>query len=118
MLIADADRVYDPTDPSDRLHLGLRGTTSEAELHALESRMHQGKLNKARRGELFTRVPVVYVRSPDGGIALDPDEQVRSVVAPVFAKFAELGSVRKAHAYLVANDIRLGLRVYKGPGKG
>ena len=118
MLIADADGVYDPTDPSDRLLLGLRGMMSEAELHVLKSRMHQGKLNKARRGELFTCVPRGYVRTPDGGIALDPDEQVRSVVALVFAKYAELGSLTKVHAYLVANNIQLGLRVYKGPGKG
>ncbi len=118
VLIADADGVYDPTDPSDRLLLGLRGMMSEAELHVLKSRMHQGKLNKARRGELFTCVPRGYVRSPDGGIALDPDEQVRSVVALVFAKFAELGSLTKVHAYLVTHNIQLGLRVYKGPGKG
>ena len=118
VLIADADGVYDPTDPSDRLLLGLRGMMSEAELHVLKSRMHQGKLNKARRGELFTCVPVGYVRPPGGGIALDPDEQVRSVVALVFAKYAELGSLTKAHAYLVANNIQLGLRADKGPGKG
>src|SRR3954464_11749601 len=118
VLIADADGVYDPTDPNDRMLLGLRGMMSEAEVHVLKARMHQGKLNKARRGELFTCVPVGYVRSPEGGIGLDPDEQVRSVVALVFAKYAELGSLTKAHAYLVANNIQLGLRVYKGPGKG
>lgn len=118
VLIADADGVYDPTDPSDRLLLGLRGMMSEAELHVLKSRMHQGKLNKAKRGELFTCVPMGYVRSPDSGIAFDPDEQVRSVVALVFAKFVELGSLTKVHAYLVANNIQLGLRVYKGSGKG
>jgi hypothetical protein len=49
---------------------------------------------------------------------MDPDEQVRSAVSLVFAKFAELGSLTKAHAYFAANDIQLGLRVYKGPGKG
>lgn len=118
VLLADADGVYDPTDPNDRMLLGLRGMMSEAEVHVLKTRMHQGKLNKARRGELFTCVPVGYVRSPDGGIALDPDEQVRSVVSLVFAKFAELGSLTKAHAYFAANDIQIGSRVYKGPGKG
>jgi DNA invertase Pin-like site-specific DNA recombinase len=118
VLIADADGVYDPTDPSDRLLLGLRGMMSEAELHVLKSRMHQGKLNKAKRGELFTCVPRGYVRSPDGGIALDPDEQVRSVIALVFAKYTEFGSLTKVQAYLLANQIQLGLRVYKGPGKG
>ena len=53
---------------------------SEAELHILRARLHQGKLNKVRRGELFRCVPVGYMRVPDDGIARDPDEQVRSVV--------------------------------------
>src|SRR5207248_2430320 len=72
VLLADADGVYDPTDVNDRMLLGLRGMMSEAELHVLRSRLHQGKLNKARRGELFTCVPIGYLRTPDGGIALDP----------------------------------------------
>ena len=118
VLLANADGVYDPADFNDRLLLGLKGTMSEAELHILRARLHQGKLNKARRGELFTCVPVGYVRSSEGGIALDPDEQVRSVVSLVFAKFVELGSLTKAHAYFVANGIQFGQRVYKGPGKG
>src|SRR5438477_9210556 len=118
VLLADADGVYDSADFNDRLLLGLKGTMSEAELHVLRSRLHQGKLNKARRGELFTCVPIGYVRTPDGGIALDPDEQVRAVVTLVFAKYAELGSLTKTHAFFVANGIRLGLRVYKGADKG
>src|SRR5436309_9244929 len=52
------------------------------------------------------------------GIALDPDEQVRSVVALVFTKFAELGSLTKTHAFFVTHGIRLGVRVYKGADKG
>jgi DNA invertase Pin-like site-specific DNA recombinase len=118
VLIGDADGVYDPTDANDRMLLGLRGMMSEAELHVLRSRLHQGKLNKARRGELFTCVPIGYVRTPDGGIALDPDEQVRSVVALVFTKFAELGSLTKTHAFFVTHGIRPGLRLYKGADKG
>jgi DNA invertase Pin-like site-specific DNA recombinase len=118
VLIGDADGVYDPTDPNDRILLGLRGMMSEAELHVLRSRLHQGKVNKARRGELFTCVPIGYVRTPDGGIALGPDEQVRSVVPLVFTKFAELGSLTKTHAFFVANGVPLGLRVYKGADKG
>jgi len=118
VLIGDADGVYDPTDMNDRMLLGLRGMMSEAELHVLRTRLHQGKLNKARRGELFTCVPIGYVRSTDGGIALDPDEQVQSVIKLVFDKYAELGSLRKTHAFFVANGIKLGQRVYKGPNKG
>src|SRR5271156_6634733 len=57
VLIGDADGIYDPTDYNDRLLLGLRGMMSEAELHVLRPRLHHGKLNKARRGGLFTCVP-------------------------------------------------------------
>ena len=61
--VCDADGLYDPTDYNDRLLLGLKGTMSEAELHILRQRMHQGELNKARRGELFSKVPIGYVRT-------------------------------------------------------
>jgi DNA invertase Pin-like site-specific DNA recombinase len=118
VLLADADGVYDPRDVNDRLLLGLKGTLSEAENHVLRTRLHQGKLNKARRGKLFTCIPIVYVRSADGGIALDPDEQVRSVVAMVFDLFAEFGSVPKVHAHFVAHNLSLGMRAYRGPQRG
>ena len=42
--------------------------------------MYQGKLNKARRGELVVRTPAGYVKSPTGEVALDPDEQARDVI--------------------------------------
>ena len=42
-LIADLDGIYDPGQYNDRLLLGLKGTLSEAELHILKQRMHQGR---------------------------------------------------------------------------
>src|SRR6266511_5356464 len=71
-LIADLDGVYDPTQYNDRLLLGLKGTMSEAELHVLKQRMYQGRLSKARRGELSFPLPIGYVWGPDGTIAFDP----------------------------------------------
>jgi DNA invertase Pin-like site-specific DNA recombinase len=118
VLLADADGVYDPTDPNDRMLLGLRGMMSEAELHVLRSRLLQGKRNKARRGEAFGFVPIGYVRTPGGGVELDPDEQARAAVRLVFEKVAELGSARRAHAFLVTHDIQLGVRSFAGPDKG
>jgi DNA invertase Pin-like site-specific DNA recombinase len=118
VLLADADGVYDPLDYNDRMLLGLRGMMSEAELHVLRSRLHQGKLNKARRGELFNLAPIGYVRTPEGGIALEPDEQARAAVRLVFEKVAALGSARQAHAWLIAHDVRLGVRPHRGPDKG
>src|SRR5437764_10657449 len=75
-LLADQDGLYDPTDYNDRLLLGLKGTMSEAELHVLRSRMYQGLLNKARRGEVYNHPPSGYVKLPTGTFTLDPDEQV------------------------------------------
>ncbi len=49
-LLTDMDGMYDPADYNDRLLLGLKGTMSEAELHMMCQRMHQGRSNKARRG--------------------------------------------------------------------
>jgi len=57
-LLADQDGLYDPTDFNDRLLLGLQGTFSEAELHTLRGRLNAGRLNKARRGELFSHSPI------------------------------------------------------------
>ena len=90
--LADSDGVYDPNDPNDRMLLGLKGMISEVELHTLRNRLTQGILHKARRGEFFTVVPIGYVRLPDDKLALDPDEQVQSVVRLIFEKFQELGS--------------------------
>ena len=75
-LLGDDDGLYDPTDFNDRLLLGLKGIMSEAELHFLRLRMHEGRLNKARRGELFNHAPIGYVREPGGGLALDPDDKL------------------------------------------
>ena len=45
---------------------------SEAELHILKQRMYQGKLNKARRGELVVGAPIGYVKSPTGEVDVRP----------------------------------------------
>src|SRR5215470_2650622 len=105
-LLADQDAVYDPTDHNDRLLLGLTGMMSEAELHLLRSRLYQGRLNKARRGELLHHPPLGYVRLPSGDLALDPDEQVQAVVRLIFDEFERQGSVHGLLRYLVHHGIR------------
>src|SRR4051812_13572308 len=92
-LLGDYDGLYDPTAFNDPLLLGLKGIMSEAELHFLHARMHEGRLSKARRGELFNHPPTGYVREPGRGLALDPDEQARDVVRIVFDQFDPPGSL-------------------------
>ena len=117
-LIADLDGVYDPAQYNDRLLLGLKGTMSEAELHILKQRMHQGKLNKARRGDLIMLLPIGYLRRPSGEVVLDPDEEVQAVVQIIFAKFEELGTLHSTLRFLVAQDIKVPVRAYSGLTKG
>jgi DNA invertase Pin-like site-specific DNA recombinase len=117
-LLADADGVYDPAEYNDRLLLGLKGTMSEAELHLLKQRMQGGRLAKARRGELAIPLPLGYVRRASGEAALDPDEQVQTVVRLVFGKFAELGTLHGVLRWLVDHGIQLGIRLRSGPDTG
>jgi DNA invertase Pin-like site-specific DNA recombinase len=117
-LLADQDGLYDPTDYNDRLLLGLKGTMSEAELHILRSRMYQGLLNKARRGEVYNHPPSGYVRLPAGEFALDPDEQVQSIIRLIFDQFERLGTMHRLLRYLVKNGIRMPIRPHAGPNRG
>jgi Recombinase/Recombinase zinc beta ribbon domain len=91
---------------------------SEAELHVLKQRLHQGKLSKARRGELASALPTGYVRQANGEITLDPDEQVQQVVRLIFRKFDELGTLHAVLQYLVRHEITLGIRERCGEAKG
>jgi hypothetical protein len=91
---------------------------SEAELHVLQQRLNQGRLAKARRGELIAGVPTGYVQRPSGEVAFDPDEQVQHVIRLVFRKFTELGTLNAVLQYLVRQGIQIGIRVREGPAKG
>jgi DNA invertase Pin-like site-specific DNA recombinase len=110
VLLADADGVYDPTEYSDRLVLGLTGMMNEAELHILKQRMYQGKLNKARRGELIVSAPAGYVKSPAGQVTFDPDEQAQGVIRLVFDQFDRRGTVHGVLRSLIAAGVRLPVR--------
>jgi DNA invertase Pin-like site-specific DNA recombinase len=117
-LLADQDGVYDPTNYNDRLLLGLKGTMSEAEIHLLRSRMYEGLLNKARRGEVYNHAPIGYVKSPNGGLALDPDEQVQSVVRLIFEQFERQGTVCALLRYLVQHQILMPVRPHHRQFRG
>ena len=102
--------IYDPADHNDRLLLGLNGTMSEAELHVLKERMYQGKLNKARRGELIGTPPIGYVRLASGEWAIDPDEQVQTTVRLIFDQFDREATLHGLLRYLVHHGIRIPVR--------
>jgi DNA invertase Pin-like site-specific DNA recombinase len=74
VLVADGERLYDPGAYHDRLLLGLSGIMSEAELHQIKIRLHQGERQKATRGELRMPLPVGLMQMRDGTVTFNPDE--------------------------------------------
>jgi DNA invertase Pin-like site-specific DNA recombinase len=115
VLIADGERLYEPTVYHDRLLLGLSGIMSEAELHQLRIRLHQGERQKAARGELRLPLPAGLARARSGEIILHPDEQVQRRLEFVFRKFAELQSAKAVMRELRRHDLPLPVRPLRGP---
>ena len=106
-LIVDEDGVYDPRHPNDRLLLGMKGTMSEMELSIFRQRSLEALKQKARRGELFLNVAVGYLKVSHDRIEQDPDRRIQEALALVFAKFAEMQSVRQVHLWLRQERIAL-----------
>ncbi len=115
VLIADGERLYDPGVYHDRLLLGLSGIMSEAELHQIRTRLHQGERQKAARGELRMPLPAGLTHSREGGIILTPDEEVQERLRLVFAKFRELRSAKAVMRYLRRAGLVLPVRPVHGP---
>lgn len=106
-LIADGDGIYDPSEYSDRLVLGLKGTISEAELHLIKGRLIAGMRHKAAKGELRVALPAGLEYDPAGQPVLCADEAVREAITTVFRRFTELGSARQVMLSLRDDGLEL-----------
>ncbi|ABE35777.1 DNA binding, excisionase family domain protein [Paraburkholderia xenovorans LB400] len=106
-LLIDEDGIYDPRQPNDRLLLGMKGTLSEMELSTFRQRSQAALDQKAKRGELFTSVPIGYVRAQGNRIEKDPDTRVREALDLAFRKFREFGSVRQVLLWIRQECIEL-----------
>src|ERR1700704_859849 len=115
VLIADGERLYDPSAYHDRLLLGLSGIMSEAELHQIKVRLHQGERQKAARGELRLPLPAGLTYGRDGGVTLNPDEEVQERLHLVFTKFRELRGAKAVMRYLQCSNLLLPVRLMNGP---
>src|SRR6201993_1979954 len=106
-LIADEQQIYDLNYLDDQLVLGIKGTLSVVELKVLRQRMQAGQESKARRGELFKRLPVGYARDLTGKVVLHPDERIGEAIRLVFMKFRERWSIRQTFQWFRDHDIEL-----------
>jgi DNA invertase Pin-like site-specific DNA recombinase len=112
VVIVDEQAVYTPRDYNDQLLLGLKGQMSEAEQYWMRLRMEGGRLNKARRGELYFHPPSGYewdaVRSR---FRFDADERVQRAVRLVFERFGIDGSAYGIVRYFARHELLLPIRV-------
>lgn len=111
VVIVDEQAVFTPRDYNDRLLLGLKGTMSEAEQYWMRLRLQGGKMNKARRGELFFVPPTGYEwDDTTGRFRFDPDEQVQRALRLVFERFRLDGSAYAVMRYFAQHRLQLPTR--------
>lgn len=91
-LVIDEDGCYDPADFNDGLLLGIKGTIAQAELHIIRARLHGAMMNKAKKGELALPPAIGFCHDDEGGIIVDPDQEVQASIRQVFGLFREVGS--------------------------
>jgi DNA invertase Pin-like site-specific DNA recombinase len=115
-LIADEQQVYDLNYLDDQLVLGIKGTLSVVELRVIRQRLQAGQESKARRGELFKRLPIGYALDATGKVVFHPDRRVYEAIQTVFTKFRELWSVRHTFQWFRDHDVELPANPIQGTG--
>ena len=113
-LIADEQQVYDLNYLDDQLVLGIKGTLSVVELKVLRHRLQAGQESKARRGELFKRLPVGFVLDAMGKVVLHPDQRLSDAIKLVFVKFRERWSIRQTFQWFRDHDVELPVNPIQG----
>ena len=82
-----------------------------------KTRLLGGIRNKAARGELRRGLPVGFVwGDEDGEVRFHPDEAVCVAIRTVFARFAELGSVRRVWLWLRTEGLSFPMQTRYGGG--
>ena len=96
-IIIDLEAIYDPNYTNDRLLLGMKGTLSELEVSLFRQRSQEALNQKARRGELYTTIPIGYTVIKDGVDRLEKDsnKRIQNSLMLVFKKFKEFRSARQ-----------------------
>jgi DNA invertase Pin-like site-specific DNA recombinase len=109
-LLIDQETIYAPRQGNDRLLLGLKGSLNEYELDLLRQRSLAARYQKAQRGELVVTAPVGYVKTAEQKLEKDPDRRVQEAIKLIFAKFAELTTVRQTLLWFLEHGLELPAR--------
>jgi DNA invertase Pin-like site-specific DNA recombinase len=117
-LLIDEESVYDPTLANDRLILGIRGLIDENELETLRRRMQVSREEKAQRGKLRIQPPTGFVYDHQGGMRMDPDEEVRGTIRLFFEQFHHFGNAGAVVCYFNEHNLRFPTRYSGGVREG
>lgn len=86
---------------------GSKGTMSEWELGVMRQRSLEALRLKAARGELYTTVPIGFLRTRDNRLELDPDQRIQDAIRLVFRQFTATGSLRQALLWFRSEGVDL-----------
>ena len=75
---------------------------------------YDGRDEKARRGELKTRLAPGFAHDSTGKLVLHPDQRVRDSILRIFRKFRELWSARQVFMWFHDNEIVLPVNHWGG----
>ncbi len=84
----------------------------------MRQRSFEALRQKAARGELYTTVPIGFLRTRDNRLELDPDERIQQVIRLVFRQFAATGSLRQALLWFRSEGVELPAVEYGPFGRG
>ncbi len=107
VLLADEHRIYDPSEPQDRVLLGIQGAFNEYELSLIRDRMHESRMQKAKRGELHESFPPGYICRQPPNYEKYPDARVQRAIEKVFADYTHAPSVLQLYRQLMKGGFQL-----------
>lgn len=108
LLIIDG-RVLDPTDANDVSMTQVQGVFAQLDNAHRTKTMRDARYAKARRGDVVSRLPVGWIKRPDGTLDLDPE--VRDTINDVRRIFWATGSLRQTVRKLADAESELPSRV-------
>lgn len=78
---------------------------SEAELHVMKQRLVEAMRAKAKRGEFRFRLSPGYEWDAEGRLVKTPDEQIRSAIELIFARFEQWGTIHRVQSSMAEDGL-------------
>ena len=107
-------RFLNPADANDAAVSQITAMVAQFENRKRAELMMQGKLAKAKRGEVMTKLPLGWIKLPDGQYDYDP--AVKDTIAMIINTFRQTRSLHRTVKQLAQARITLAPRWLRSPG--